>query len=117
MGGGAAGGWLLLCLPCSHVYTCLGLCFERRPHPPYSPLLSWQAKDAAAGIGAAVAAAGGAALPAAAAAGGEMFSLVVRCERSVQEVAVVATCGREELRQLVASSIAQLAAEAAERVS
>ncbi|PRW59921.1 30S ribosomal chloroplastic [Chlorella sorokiniana] len=74
------------------------------------------AKDASAGIGAAVAAAGGAAEPAAAAAvpgppDASTFNLVLRCARTVQEVAVQATCSRDEVRQLIAASISQLAAE------
>lgn len=48
---------------------------------------------------------------AAAIAGAATFNMVLRCARTVQEVAVVATCSREEVRQLIGTTIAQLAAE------
>ena len=69
-----------------------------------------QAKDTAAGLGSVSGDASGAA----ALSGATSFNLVLRKEQSVQEVAVVATCTREELRQLAAASIAALAAAEAE---
>lgn len=89
------------------------------PHsnPPMPPTaLASQAKDASAGIGTAVAAVGGTAEPPAPAAppapsGTATFNLVLRCARTVQEVALQATCSREEVRKLIATCISQLAAE------
>lgn len=87
-----------------------------RPRYHRSPAAP-QAKDASSGIGAAVAAVGGTAEPAAAAgqapapADATTFNLVLRCARTVQEIALLATCSREEVRQLIAASISQLAAE------
>ncbi len=52
--------------------------------------------------------------PAAAApapAGAATFNLVLRCARTVQEVALQVTCSREEVRKLIATCISQLAAE------
>ena len=64
-------------------------------------------------------AAGGApaAAPEAAAAasptGARPYNFVLRKELAVQEVAVVASCSRDELRGLVAAAVAQLVSEAA----
>ena len=75
-------------------------------------------KDAAAGIGSAVAAAGGpgAAAPppqaaAAGAAGAASYNLVLRKEQSVQEVALVASLTRTEVRELAAATVAALTAD------
>lgn len=78
------------------------------------------AKNPAAGIGGAVAAAGGASSGAAAQpteaapalpADARSYNLVLRKETSVQEVALVASLGREEVRQLAAGCVAELAAK------
>ncbi|KAL4458847.1 hypothetical protein ABPG75_013712 [Micractinium tetrahymenae] len=81
------------------------------------------AKNPAAGIGSAVAAAGS--TPSGSAAGAQpvgpapavpgdalSYNLVLRKETSVQEVALVASLDREEVRQLAATCVAELAAEA-----
>lgn len=90
--------------------------------PVLQSLEVFMAKNPAAGIGGAVAAAGGAAsgsatgqpegAAAAVPADARSYNLVLRKETSVQEVAVVASLGRDEVRELAAACVAELAAEA-----
>lgn len=79
-------------------------------------------KDQASSIGAAVTAAGGAArgngsaelaVSAAADPSVHSYNLVLRKETSVQEVEVVASLAREEVKQLAAAAVATVAAETA----
>lgn len=50
----------------------------------------------------------GEAAPAAAPAAGQTFNLVLRKGQAVQEVAVVASCSRDEIRQRVAAAVTEL---------
>lgn len=44
--------------------------------------------------------------------GAQAYNFVLRKEQAVQEVAVAASCSRDELRSLVAAAVAQLVSEA-----